>query len=222
MPLIDPYDIFQHLMDYWADTMQDDLYLIAADGWKAETSRTVESKNGKEKDKGWTSDLVPKALVAARYFPKEQAAIDLLAIQLESATAKLTELEEEHGVEDGFLADFDKVNRANVVARLKEIKADEQMGEEVGVLSDWLDLDREEGASKRILKESEAALDARVYAQYPKLSAAEIKALVVDDKWLAALDAAIRGEIDRVSMRLTQRVAALASRYDTSLPQMTS
>ncbi len=221
-PLIDPYDIFQHLMDYWADTMQDDLYLIAADGWKAETSRTVESKNGKEKDKGWTSDLVPKALVAARYFPKEQAAIDLLAIQLESATAKLTELEEEHGVEDGFLADFDKVNRANVVARLKEIKADEQMGEEVGVLSDWLDLDREEGASKRILKESEAALDARVYAQYPKLSAAEIKALVVDDKWLAALDAAIRGEIDRVSMRLTQRVAALASRYDTSLPQMTS
>ena len=29
-PLIDPYDIYQHLLDYWAEIMQDDLYLIAA------------------------------------------------------------------------------------------------------------------------------------------------------------------------------------------------
>jgi len=32
-PLLDAYDVFQHLMDYWAETMQDDAYLIAADGW---------------------------------------------------------------------------------------------------------------------------------------------------------------------------------------------
>jgi len=31
-PLIDHYDVYQHLMDYWAQTMQDDAYLIAADG----------------------------------------------------------------------------------------------------------------------------------------------------------------------------------------------
>ncbi len=34
-PLLDAYDVYQHLMDYWAETMQDDCYLIAADGWKA-------------------------------------------------------------------------------------------------------------------------------------------------------------------------------------------
>ena len=65
--LIDKYDVYQHLMDYWAETMQDDCYLIAADGWKAETYRVVEKdKKGKEKDKGWACDLVPKALVVAR------------------------------------------------------------------------------------------------------------------------------------------------------------
>src|SRR5450756_800481 len=32
-PLLDAYDVYQHLMDYWAETMQDDAYLIAADGW---------------------------------------------------------------------------------------------------------------------------------------------------------------------------------------------
>ncbi len=31
-PLINAYDAFKHLMDYWAVTMQDDLYLIAAEG----------------------------------------------------------------------------------------------------------------------------------------------------------------------------------------------
>jgi type I restriction enzyme M protein len=67
--LIDAYDIYQHLMDYWADSMQDDLYLIAADGWKAETYRIIEKdKKGKETDKGWACDLIPKPLIVAQYF----------------------------------------------------------------------------------------------------------------------------------------------------------
>ena len=78
-------------MDYWAETMQDDCYLIAADGWKAETYRIIEKdKKGKEKDKGWTCDLVPKALIVARYFAKEQEAIDKLAAELESVTARMS------------------------------------------------------------------------------------------------------------------------------------
>jgi len=111
-PLIDPYDIYQHLMDYWAETMQDDCYLIAADGWKAETTRVIETdKKGKEKDKGWTSDLIPKPLIVARYYAEEQAAIDQLAPELESVTAKLAELEDEHGGDDGAFAELDKVNK---------------------------------------------------------------------------------------------------------------
>ncbi len=222
-PLIDPYDVYQHLMDYWAETMQDDCYLIAADGWKAETYRIIEKdKKGKEKDKGWTCDLVPKALIVARYFAKEQAAIDQLAAELEGVTAQLAELEEEHGGEDGAFAELDKVNKANVAARLKEIKGDKEAKDEAAVLNEWLKLNAEEADLKKRLKEAEAALDAKAYAKYPKLTEAEIKTLVVDDKWLAALDAAIHGEMDRVSQQLTQRVKELAERYETPLPQMVS
>ena len=47
------YTVYQHLMDYWAETMQDDCYLIAESGWKAETYRIIEKdKKGKEHDKG--------------------------------------------------------------------------------------------------------------------------------------------------------------------------
>ena len=30
LPLLSRYDVYQRLMDYWAETMQDDVYLLAA------------------------------------------------------------------------------------------------------------------------------------------------------------------------------------------------
>ena len=220
-PLIDNYGIYQHLMDYWAQVMQDDCYLISADGWKAETYRIIETdKKGKEKDKGWTCDLIPKSLIVARYYAKEQANIDQLTTDLEAVTARLAELEEEHGGEEGAFSELDKVNKVNVAARLKEIKGDKEAKDEAAVLNDWLKLNSEETDLKKSLKDAEADLDAKALAKYPKLTEAEIKALAVDDKWLAALDVAIHGEMDRISQALTQRVKELAERYETPLPHM--
>ncbi|MEW6242300.1 MAG: type I restriction-modification system subunit M, partial [Chloroflexota bacterium] len=225
-PLVDRYDIYQHLMDYWAGTMQDDLYLIAADGWKAETQRIVETdKKGKEKDKGWTCDLIPKPLIVARYYAKELAETQDLASELEAVTARLEELEEEEGGEEGVFAEFEKINKPAVTLRLKEARAayvtNADANPEIDVLDKWLELTTQEAELKKKLKDAEAELDGKVYTHYPKLSEAEIKTLVVDDKWLAALDAVIHGEMDRVSQSLTQRVKELAERYATPLPQMT-
>ncbi len=220
-PLFDNYDIYQHLMDYWAETMQDDCYLIAADGWKAEAYRIlVKDKKGKERDKGWACDLVPKVLVVARYFAKQQAAVDQLAAELESVAARIAELEEEHGAEEDAFGDMDKVNKTNVTARLREIKGDEEAKDEATVLGEWLKLSNREAGLKKRLKAAEAALDAKAYAHYPKLTEAQIQTLVVDDKWLTALDVAIHGEMDRVNQSLTQRVTELAERYETPLPRM--
>lgn len=220
-PLIDPYAVYQHLMDYWDETMQDDAYLIAADGWTVETSRIIEvDKKGRQKDKGWTCDLIPKPYIVARYFAQEQAAIDRLAGELESVSAQLAELEEEHGGEDGVFAELDKVNKANVSARLREVKRDPEAQDEVSVLDAWLKLNGEEADLKKRLKEAENRLDAKVYAQYPQLTETEIKTLVVEDKWLATLSAAIHGETDRISQQLTGRVKELAERYETPMPQM--
>ena len=203
--------------------MQDDCYIIAADGWKAEPYRVIETdKKGKERDKGWACDLVPKPLIVAKYFAKEQAAIDALSAQLESVTSKLTEIEEEHGGEEGLLSELDKVNKANVAARLKEIKGDKETKDEAVVLNDWLKLNTQEADLKKQIKDAEAALDAKAYAQYAKLDEADVKTLVVDNKWLATLDAAIHGEMDRISQQLTQRVKELAERYESALPEVTN
>jgi type I restriction enzyme M protein len=150
-------------MDYWAETMQDDCYIIA-DGWKAETYRIIEKdKKGKEKDKGWACDLVPKAL--ARCFAREQEAIEKLAAELEMVEARMTELEEEHGGDKGAFSELDKVNKANVAARLKEIEGDEEGESEAAVLGERLKLANQEADLKKRLKNAETALDAKAYAQ---------------------------------------------------------
>jgi type I restriction enzyme M protein len=38
-PLVDAYSVYQHLMDYWMEAMQDDAYAIAQDGWLAKPAR---------------------------------------------------------------------------------------------------------------------------------------------------------------------------------------
>ena len=218
-PLIDKYDVYQHLMDYWSTTMQDDCYLIASDGWKAETYRIIEKdKKGKEKDRGWTCDLIPKQIIVDRNFNPQQAALRDLEAKLEGVSAQLAEMEEEHGGEEGAFSELDKVNKANVTARLKEIKGDKTAKEEAAILNAWLKLCTQESDLKKSLKEAEAALDVLAYGKYPKLTESEIKTLVVEDKWLATISAAIHGEMDRISQALTKRVKELAERYEIPLP----
>ena len=88
------------------------------------------------------------------------------------------------------------------------------------MLKKWLKPECARGRAQKTGR-SEAALDARALAQYTKLAEADIKALVIEDKWLAVLDALIHGEMDRLSQALTQRVKQLAERYADPLPAMT-
>ncbi|WP_029888968.1 type I restriction-modification system subunit M [Polycyclovorans algicola] len=221
-PLLNPYDVYQHLMDYWADTMQDDAYLIAADGWVATPTRIIETnKKGQTKDKGWVCELIPKPLIVARYFADQQSAIDTLQTELEAASASLTELEEEHSGDDAVFTGFDTINAASVKDRVREIGQDADAADERTVLKQWLKLSEQISADKKRLKAAEAELDALAYAKYPDLSEAEIKALVIDDKWMATIAADVQGELARVSQTLTGRIRELAERYDTPLPQLT-
>jgi len=225
--LIDKYDVYQHLMNYWFEVMQDDCYLIAVDGWLATTYRIIEEKKNKDgkvtktTDKGWTCDLIPKTLVINRYFLKEQQMIDTLNAELESLQSQKAEMEEEHCGEDGAFAELDKINKGNINTKLKEIKSDPESKEEEKILKQYLKLLDKEAATKKTIKVAEAELDASLLAFYPTLTEKQIKQLVVDDKWMTSIDKDIHTEMDRISQRLTQRIKELAQRYETPLPQQT-
>jgi type I restriction enzyme M protein len=67
-------------------------------------TRLIETdKKGKERDKGWTCDLIPKPINLARYDAEEQTIIAQLNSKLESVTVKVAELEDAHGGEGASL-----------------------------------------------------------------------------------------------------------------------
>jgi type I restriction enzyme M protein len=233
-PLLDPYDIYQHLMDYWAEPMQDDCYLIAADGWvkAAQPQLIVEDKAKKSKakpdftigKKKYQAELLPPALIIVRYFADDQSTIDKLETEIAAIAQQLEELAEEHGGEGGLLEDAkndkDKLTKASVATRLKEIKTDADAADERKVLKDYLALGDQESDASAKLSAAQETLIEKVAKKYGQLTEAEIKTLVVDDKWLTSLATAVQGELDRVSQTLTGRIRLLADRYATPLPQI--
>jgi len=214
--LIDKYDIYEHLMVYWSETMQDDAYMIADYGWKAELA-PVEGKKGEVE-----CDLMQKYLVINRYFAREKQATGELEIAFDNATRELEELVEKNGGDEGYFTGFDKINKASVASRIKEIKGNRDDAEEMKVLEKCLALMERESDAKKKIKEADKALDEKVIAKYKTLTEAEIKTLVADDKWMATIEQAVKGEMDRISQRLTQRIKELAERYDTPLPKIVS
>tara|TARA_R110002050_G_scaffold300054_1_gene467515 strand:+ start:162 stop:2711 length:2550 start_codon:yes stop_codon:yes gene_type:complete len=124
--LIDKYDVYQHLMDYWNEVMQDDCYYIAIEGWKAELTITKQTKTITE----WDCDLVPKTLVIDRYFLTEKKAIEQLEAEKEAIAVQITELEENlpDGVEeDDWILnevknDKGKITKTLVDENMRELK----------------------------------------------------------------------------------------------------
>ncbi len=130
-------------------------------------------------------------------------------------------MEEEHSGDDGAFAELEKVTVATVRARIKELAKEggDLNQDEFQVIKGYLDFCTEEIQLKRALKDAEEKLDALAHRKYETLTEAEIKTVVVNDKWMAALYVAIHGELNRISQTLTYRVKELAERYETPLPK---
>ncbi len=230
--LLEKYDAYQRLMDYWDEAMQDDVYAIAADGWgeaaKPRAALVDKDKKIKEtpdltvKRKKYKMDLIPPALIVARYFSDEKAAIGELESEHEAAVREFEEFVEEHTGEEGLLGDAtnDKgsVTKGTVKERLKAAEDEPESEDEREALSRCLGLGDAAAKAKKRVKEAQEKLDARVLAKYDDLTEDEIKTLVVDDKWLAAISAAIEGEVERLTRSLATRVKELDERYARTLP----
>jgi type I restriction enzyme M protein len=268
LPLIDGYDVYQHLMSYWDEVMQDDAGILAIDGWDAakvirKVKRDEDKKFPEEPDiklGGGKSaiylkaELIPPALIVARFFADEAAEIERLEGEVERLEAELAAMVEEHGGEEGDLSeavdedgDLDvkaaKARRAVLVAGFdkgifKKFEKAEKAGQVapdrwakgfMEELPDFLEFFQINEAlkltdaikdAKAEVKAAKAALDEAVVKQYPKLTLDEAKRLVIDDKWLARLTAAVEGELERVAQRLSARCGELAERYDRKLPDL--
>lgn len=217
VPLIDKYDVYQILMNYWNETMQDDLYIIATDGWKAELTMD-------EKKKTWDCDLLPKHLVIDKFFPEEKSKVERLEADREAVKQQIVEIEEEQGGEEGLLAnaknEIDSINKASVQKRLKEIEGDDEYKDEIEILELYLKLSADDSSFGKKIKTAYDDLNKKVIEKYKNLIVDEIKYLVVHGKWMTNIETDINSEIERISQRLSQRIQELAERYESTLPEI--
>ena len=234
--LIDKYDVYQHLMTYWMETMQDDAYEIAADDWKTggvvyRIIKSTKDKEGNTKEKkvdgidGIESKLIKPYLLISKYFAKEKEAIEKLETERDELKAKMDEMEEEHSNEEGLFAELDKVNKANVQKRLKELAVGSmqlaEYADEKKMLESYLELAEEKATAEKKIKDEQKALEKKVWDKYSTLSIDEIKTIVVDDKWMVTMYANVQSDMQRISQRLTQRIKELAERYECTMLQLT-
>ncbi|OSQ54415.1 type I restriction-modification protein subunit M [Marivita cryptomonadis] len=233
-PLVDKYEAYQRLMSYWSDSMQDDVFIISGGGWLAARDLREARKEVKDGKTKWledgdltvnkvrlVADVIPPTLITNRFFPDLKAALDTATARAEELGREIEELAEEHGAEGGLLADAltdpGKLTAASVKAREKSGEAD---AEERPLLKQAAKLIAAEAAAKKAAKEAEADLTEAVLKTYPDLTEDDIRALVVHDKWLADITAAIGAEVEARTEGLTARVRVLTERYGQTLPQI--
>ncbi|QTF09693.1 type I restriction-modification system subunit M [Brenneria izadpanahii] len=236
--LMNKYSVYQILMDYWFDAMQDDVYVITQDGWKAAAQiRELQPVKGKDGKNVWKeahdfeftkrrykADVLPRSLVEKRCFPELLEALNRAHERSEEASRQLVEFIEEQAGEEDLLAeaknDKDKVTQKLVNARLTHLKKTTADPDELAALTRCLALIKAEANAKKAQKAAQDALDRAVFKHYPTLDEPAIKALVVQDKWLATLQMEIKAEIERITQQLAERVAELEERYAEPLPAL--
>ncbi len=211
------------------------MYELAADGWKAGNEVKRIEKKTKKGDKevvkqvsgieGLEGRLIPPALIIQEYFAKEQKAINDLQEQTEVLNAKMDEMREEHGGEEGLLAnaidDKGKISKGNLQKAIKELgNRNADNADEYDMLQAYKKLMKDEAEIKVEIKKVTADLEIRIIKKYSTLSIDEIKTIVVDKKWMHSIEQRIRTELDNISHRLTQRIKELAERYEAPLPQL--
>ena len=196
--------MYQHIMDYWAETMQDDFYELAADGWAAGNEVKRIEKKIKKGDKeiikqvagieGLEGRLIPPALMIQEYFAREQQSINDLEAAAENMNAQMEELREEHGGEDGLLnnaIDNGKISKGNLGKAIKEAKEAVQewkkeqkmsMAAEPAVV--YGEVDTEENSPEaeldmleqyKVLMEQEAEIQTQIKSDVNKLEILVIK-----------------------------------------------
>lgn len=194
--LVDAYEVYDVLLNYWADVMQDDSYMIANDGWSFPEVRAFK-KNSKGKDTACmydeiVCDLLPVNILLKEYFTKETDEIAELSAQIEQKQAALDELLETAG------EDEDEQNEVKKSAEYKKI-------------------DKEKSTLNKKLKEKQTNLTDAVVKKYAALTEDEIKMLVVERKWLTSVVNGCEALMQNVTHQIASDVTALVERYETTL-----
>ena len=221
--LIENYDVYQDFMTYWTETMQDDLYLISSDGWKANVE-PVKDKKGKIT--GWDCPLLPKDILASIYFTDLKGKLEELESELESVTAEKDDMEEESSVDDDLFSDVrndkGKITKNSIPQRIQKISNNADYKEELDALNRYMKLLEKEADINSDIKALQGLIDTRLREKFKALNEEEIKESVIENKWFMSLETSLNGKVELLFHRLLADIRKLDDRYSVPLPRQSN
>lgn len=246
LELLDKYDVYQVLLAYWNETMNDDVLLIIQDelGYnlakitddiKEEPKESKKAKKDSAKEKkpkepkiiGWEGRLIPKQIVLDAFFALEQKEIEKAEEKLNQTESEFEEFIENNSDENGYFTDYmgddEKIDSKKITSRVKLLtKEKKTQNEEYKILNNYVDYESSIKSQKKHITELKKVLDDNCRNRYETFTDAEIKDLLVNRKWYKAIDDGIQNLYITVANHLTKRIVELYERYENTLPELTA
>lgn len=211
---IDNYDIYDCLMNYWNEKLQDDVYAIKAYGY--ETAREIEyqysqkktkDENGetvfvddKSRVKSFDGALIPRSIVEREYFADEIAVIESLTEKRDQLDAEMEEIREEETGEDGFLkevlTDVGELPKGNLIKRINELEGKKKSAEVDALTSLLSFFDTNKNDMDGIIKEPPSIEKYGIRIKNGTLSKAKIKSAIKVAAETAVMPEAYQDEYD--------------------------
>lgn len=207
--LVDPYAVYDRLMNYWAETMQDDCYMIANDGWTVPRDLQVAKRRATYAD--IHCDLLPVGILLAEYFKADTDAIAAAQQSVEEAQTAVDDYVEDNADDFDIL---DSVTETTVRKAMKLGSIDRNVGQQ------YLTLTKVRKDAAKALATLQTELTEKVLAKYHALTPEDIRRLVVERKWLDAILDSCREEMNTLTQQLTADITALATRYEHTLHEL--
>ena len=245
LELLDKYDVYQVLLAYWNETMNDDVLLVIQDedGYgiaritddiKEEPKESKKAKKDSAKEKkpkepkviGWEGRIIPKQIVLDAFFADEQEDIAQKEEALSQTEIELEELVENSSEDEGILADYigddEKVDSKKIAARAKLLAKEKKTeSEEYKILARYVELESSIKLQKKTVSDLKKTLDENCRTRYATFTDEEIKDLLVNRKWYKTLADGIQNLYVTVANQLTRRITELYERYESTLPELT-
>lgn len=217
--LVNPYNVYEILMNYWNEVMQDDCYMVSRDGWRV-TYYFTKAKNPTFED--MICDLLPIDIVVHKFFGSEYKAIIQVRSEIEQLQAQADQLAEDNP--EAFSDFFEDGKYSESIVK-KEIaafkKGNSEGSDDMNALwKQYLSIYTEKKEKASNEKSLVAALTKLILAKFDALTEEVIRSLVINDKWKATIMQRAEAELVRVNQNMRSDVLSLVNRYAHPLPEI--
>lgn len=212
--LIDKYEAYEYLMEYFNDTLKDDFYLIIENGWIPKIV-FAQDKNGKIKKNEFDSDLLPKEIVIEEYFKEKNEKIEKLNNDLNDLCQKLDSIIQENTGDEEIFKNDEKINEKLIKEKIKEETEDN-----ISTLNKTLDILLSQKELKKDIRTHQEALNKLIIDKYNSLDEETSKDLIINKKWFKSIERKFDDKYEDLIYDLSNKIINEYENYDVTLNQL--